>query len=293
MIKDLSNSLKAFLKGEAAAGSELKAATISLGAPNADWRGHGSGLVLDVYLYQVTENKELRTNERHPRPNPDGTTTVVQAPARVECAYVISAWNFATAGAGTTAEPEEQEHRLLSQALAVLLRNPTVPRDYLVGLAKQALDLPVVTAEPGTGIGTSGEYWGSFETYLRPTVDCRVTLALDLLRDLTGPTVTTVEIRPAANAIGAGHAADDARYMIGGVVRAATPAAPPVRDAWVLIVETGRTVVTDEFGRFVAGCLPGGPVTLVARAVGYREGQTVPLQVPQPDGSYDLTLTPL
>jgi Pvc16 N-terminal domain len=286
VIKDLSKSLKAFLKGDAASGSELAAATISLGAPNADWRGQGNGLVLDVYLYQVTENRELRTNERRLRPNPDGTTTVEQAPARVECAYVISAWNFATAGSGTTTEPEEQEHRLLSQALAVLLRNPTVPRTYLVGLASQVLDLPVVTAEPGTGIGTSGEYWGSFETYLRPTLDCRVTLALDLKRDLTGPTVTTVAVR---------HAPDEARYLIGGVVRAATAtaAAVPVPDAWVRIAETGRTVVTDEFGRFVAGHLPGGALTLVARAVGYEEGQPVSLQVPQPDGGYDLTLIPL
>lgn len=284
MIKDLSNSLKAFLKREAATGSELAAATISLGAPNADWRGQGGGLVLDVYLYQVTENRELRTNERRLRPNLDGTTTTEQAPARVECAYVISAWNFATAGTGTTSEPEEQEHRLLSQALAVLLRNPTVPRSYLVGLAAQVLDLPVVTAEPGTGIGTSGEYWGSFETYLRPTIDCRVTLALDLKRDLTGRTVTTVGVR---------HAPDEARYLIGGVVRAATAAAPPVPGAWVRIVETGRTVVTDELGRFVAGHVPGGAITLVARAVGYQQGQPISTQVPQPDGGYDLTLTPL
>jgi hypothetical protein len=283
MIKDLSLSLKALLKGEATPSSALAAATISLGAPDADWRGAASGLVLDVYLYQVMENRELRTNERHLRHNQDGTTTAELAPARVDCAYVISAWNFATATGGT-AEPEEQEQRLLSQALAVLLRNPTVPHRYLVGLANQTVDLPMMAAEPGTGIGTSGEYWGSFDTYLRPTIDCRVTMALDLLRDVTGPTVTTVQVQ---------HAPDEALFLIGGVVRAATSAAAPVPAAWVRVVETGQTVVTDESGRFVLAHLPGGMVTLVARAVGYQEGTPTQVQLPQPDGVYDLTLTPL
>lgn len=283
MIKDLSLSLKALLSGEAPLGSELKSATISLGAPNAAWRGHGSGLVLDVYLYQVTENRELRTTERRVRPNGDGTVTVEQAPARVECAYVLSAWNFATGGAGT-AEPEEQEQRLLGQALAVLMRNPVVPRNRLVGLAAQSIDLPMVTAQPGTGIGTSGDYWGSFETYLRPTVDCRVTLALDLRQDVTGPMVTTAQVT---------YAPGERRYAIGGVVRTSTLPSTGVPDAWVRVAETGATAVTDALGRFVLDRQPEGPATLTARAAGFQVGAPTVVQVPSSDGVYDLTLTPL
>jgi hypothetical protein len=283
VIKDLSLSLKAMLTGEAALGSELAAATISLGAPDADWRSKGSGLMLDVYLYQVSENRELRTNERRIRPNADGTVTVERAPSRVECAYVVSAWSFATVNGGT-AEPEEQEQRLLSQALAVLLRNPEMPRNYLVGLAIQEIDLPVVTAQPGSGIGTSGDYWSSFETHLRPAIDCRVTVALDLKQDVTGPMVTTARVQ---------YAPDEALYLIGGIVRSSTASAP-IAGAWVRAGETGRTVVTDDLGRFVVDRVAGGPLTLAARAVGYQEGTPRLVTVPQePDGLYDLTLTPL
>ncbi|HET7187374.1 MAG TPA: Pvc16 family protein [Gemmatimonadaceae bacterium] len=284
MIKDLSLSLKAMLTGEAAAGSELKAATISLGAPDSEWRGMGNGLVLDVYLYQVSENRELRTNERRVRPNADGSVTVERAPSRVECAYVVSAWSFAAVNGGG-AEPEEQEQRLLSQALAVLLRNPELPRTYLTGLAVQEMDLPVVTAQPGSGIGTSGDYWSSFETHLRPTIDCRVTVALDLRQDVTGPMVTTARVQ---------YAPDESLFLIGGVVRSSVPPSPPIAGAWVRAMETGRTAVTDAMGRFVVDRVSGGPLTLAARAVGFQEGPPRIVNVPQePDGLYDLTLTPL
>lgn len=284
MIKDLSLSLKAMLHGEAAVGSELAAATISLGAPDADWRAKGAGLMLDVYLYQVTENRELRTNERRVRPNADGTVTVERAPARVECAYVISAWSFANVDGGA-AEPEEQEQRLLSQALAVLLRNPDLPRSYLTGLAVQEIDLPIITAQPGSGIGTSGDYWSSFETHLRPTIDCRVTVAVDLLQDVTGPIVTTAHVQ---------YAPDESLYLIGGIVRSSAAPSLPIAGAWVRAAETGRTVVTDDLGRFVVDRVSQGPLTLSARAIGYQEGAPRVLTVPQePDGLYDLTLTPL
>jgi hypothetical protein len=61
----------------------------------------------------------------------------------------------------------------------------------------------------------------------------------------------------------------------------------------VRVVETGQTVVTDDSGCFVLAHLPGGPVTLAVRAVGFQEGTPTQVQVPRPDGVYDLTLTPL
>src|SRR5687767_15468686 len=122
-------------------GSELKTATISFAAPDADWRSTASGLALNVYLYRVTENRELRSNDRRLQSNGDGTVTLALAPARVECSYVVTAWNHVTPGSGGP-EPEAQAHRLLSQALFVLMRNPSVPRFYLVGLAAQAIEPP-------------------------------------------------------------------------------------------------------------------------------------------------------
>ena len=64
MISDLDQTLQRLLAGEAAAGSELATATILFAAPDKDWRAKASGLVLNIYLCRITENRDLRSGER-------------------------------------------------------------------------------------------------------------------------------------------------------------------------------------------------------------------------------------
>lgn len=280
MIEDLDISLDNFLSGEATPGSELAGANISFAVPDKDWRSQGTGLGLDLYLYRVVENRELRSTERRYRTNPDGTVTQVDFPVRVECSYLVTAWNKGAAVPGV--EKEKQEHRLLSQVLRVLFRNPTIPRSYLVGLlAGQELELPMVSAQAADE-AANPDFWSGLETYLRPSITVKITLAMPLGLDVTGPLVTGVTTRTGG----------EQRMTIGGTVWTNAPTPLPIADAWVRVEPTGRTIVTDSQGRFVFQRLSPGPYQLTVRAVGWQEGSRA-ITVPQPDGSYDLTLLPL
>jgi hypothetical protein len=282
VIQELDLSLTNFLKGEARPGSELDGATISFAVPNKEWRDQGAGLQLNVYLYKVMDNRSLRSNERRLRTAADGSVTLEQFPARLECSYLISAWNKGAVIAAV--EREKQEHRLLSQVLYVLWRHPTLPRPYLTpALASQEIDLPVVAAE-AEDTGAMPDFWSGLETYLRPSITCKVTLGLDLARDVSGLMVS-------AAAVGFGGQGEEF-FIIGGTVREAAPPGRGVAGAWVRVNETGRVYVTDRDGRFRIDRIARGAYTLTVRAVGFQEGQR-PAEVPLPGGVYDVSLVPL
>jgi Pvc16 N-terminal domain/CarboxypepD_reg-like domain len=277
VIRDLDTSLKAMLAGEAAPGSELAGATISFAVPDSRWRNAGSGLFLDVYLYKVEEDRELRSNER--RHHVDrGVVMVEPPPVRVACSYLVTAWNMAQPASGS--ELEEQEHRLLSQALDVLLRNPTVPRRYLAGLAGRSLEPPMVSAAPD-GVGASADFWSGLGTYLRPSVTCRVTLAFPAPTDAAGAQVATVRAEVDGEEL----------VTIGGTVRDRRAPAG-IAGVWVRLVETGATTVTDGAGRFLLSPPATGTWTLAVRAVGYREGGG-PVALPHPNATFEVVLDPL
>ena len=79
-------------------------------------------------------------------------------------------------------------------------------------------------------------------------------------------------------------------YTIGGTVRDSNKHA--LASAWVRVTETGQTYVTDEEGQFLISQIVAGNYILTVRAVGFQEGGRS-IQVPQPDGLYDVSLTPL
>lgn len=175
MIRDLDDTIQELLKTRAPAGSELAGADISFDLPDADWRAGVSTLTVNCYLYDIRENLEMRTNEPPLQRSPDGTRAVRrQPPARIDCAYCITAWSPATD------ESVLEEHRLLSQVLLVLLRNPTIPSDVLQGsLVGQIPPYPTVIASPD-GVKNQPEFWGALDQQLKPSLNYVVTLAMIL-----------------------------------------------------------------------------------------------------------------
>jgi hypothetical protein len=280
VIRDLDTSLKALLSGEARPFSELDSATISVTAPDDSWRAAaGTGLHLSVYLCRIEENRELRSNE--PRINVENGWATSEPPAaRIDCTYLISAWNKGTPVAGT--EQELQEHRLLSQALAVLVANPILPELYRIGaLATQEIDPPLLSAQADVAIA-SPDFWSSFDTYSRPAISCRATIALTTSPAISGPAATRLELRIDGDSV----------YVLGGRVLDSSSPAVPVEGADVRVDETGEVAVSGRDGSFYLNRVPAGTYTLTVRAAGFRDGGG-PQIVPSPTANYDVILQPL
>jgi hypothetical protein len=286
MIDDLDASLKAMLSGEATPGSTLATADISFAVPDDTWQSQGSGMQVDVYLYRILDNRELRSNQRSIVMNPDGSVTTQLFPARIECSYIITAWEKGSEVAGIDKEPSE--HALLSQILYILWRNPTLPAKYLTGtLANVELPLPIIAAET-EDMAAKPDFWSALDTYVRPAITCRVTMEMDLNQDIVGSQATTI----IATVLQDGNTSGDVVVEIGGVIRNAAVPTETIPNAWILLDSSLVTYMSDANGMFRIGGIAMGPHTLTVRAVGF--GQAVrSFTVPDPSGIYDVSLTTL
>ena len=116
MIRDLDLTLKSLLSGEAEPGSELSKANITFAMPDEEWQKKGNKLDLNVYLYDIRENRDLRSNERLIERSADGTVTKRKVPPRLDCSFLVTAWNKASVSGddfdlallGKTCEPLRQ-----------------------------------------------------------------------------------------------------------------------------------------------------------------------------------------
>ncbi|HTV91900.1 MAG TPA: Pvc16 family protein [Verrucomicrobiae bacterium] len=287
MINDLDTSLKAMLQGEAAAGSSLASATISFSVPDTTWQGQGTGMQLDVYLYRVIDNRELRSNQRFTSYNSDGTTTTTLFPSRIECSYIISAWDKGSEVEGMEKEPDE--HELLSDVIWVLWRNPTMPTKYLTGTLTSAyLALPIF-ADETEDMAAKPDFWSGLDTYVRPAITCRITIEMDLDNAITGVQATMIGMvtEQLAGAIDQTQTA-----IIGGTIRNATTPTTVIPNAWILLDASMQTYLSDENGQFVIPSIAFGSHTMTVRAIGYAQA-IQSFTVPSPSGIYDVSLTPI
>jgi hypothetical protein len=286
MIDDLDKSLKAMIQGEATPGSSLATAEITFSVPDDEWQSEGTGMQLDVYLYRILDNRDLRSNQRSTVRNPDGSVTTQLFPARLECSYLITAWNKASDVPGVDKEPGE--HALLDQLIYVLWRNPTMPPQYLTGsIANPELPLPIVAAET-EDMAAKPDFWSALDTYVRPAITCRITVEMDLNQNVVGPQATTISTSVLPN----GNAPGDSFVLIGGIVRNATAPTETIANAWILLDSSLVTYTSDTDGAFRIGGISLGPHTLTVRAVGFAQGVRS-FNVPDPSGIYDISLTPL
>ena len=236
---------------------------------------------LDCYLYEINEDRELRSVAPVLQRNIDGTIGKMLPSPRIKLSYCITAWSPAqqTPGGG----PQLDEHTLLSQVLEVLFKYPTLPAGVLQGTLTGQDPLPYTTVVlPDTSKSTS-DFWSAIGGELRPSIDYKVTVSLTYQVPSTGPMVTTIVTS---------FGSEGPFYTIGGTVRDSSTPPNALASAWVRVNETGQTYVTDENGNFLIEQIAAGTYTLTVRAVGFKEGGRS-IRVPQPDGLYNVSLTPL
>lgn len=167
MIKDLDKSLEVLLKSEMA-----QQADISFEQPKRNWRGQankGGRALINLFLYDVRENKSLRTHQ-HWSQDATGRLAIQNGhkkrmPYRLDCAYLLSAW---------AADPQD-EHELLSDCLAALLRTPVLPLKVLQGGLQQSLDVPLRLA--GTDeLASMTDLWSALGNEFHVAVPIIVTI---------------------------------------------------------------------------------------------------------------------
>jgi hypothetical protein len=283
MIRDLSSTLQAVLSDPALATPfpELSKALIAFDRPDDNFKP--AQTTMDLFLFDVRENLELRSNEpKIERLN--GQAVVHRAPTRVACTYLVTAWPVG----GTDLVLQEQ--RLLSQTFQVFSMYPKIPASFLKGkLVGQEPPLPMMATHPDE-LKNPAEFWTAIGNKMRASVTVTVTISMEVFAPETAPITKTALVRlgerTAADAQTLNPLTKMEFYRIGGKV---TSSGSAVAGAMVAVAGAGLSARTDGDGEFVLGAMAAGAYQLNVQS--NATSKQVNITVPAAAGSnYDVQL---
>ena len=173
MFDDLDNTLQQLLKRQLPA-SVVSQVTITFAAPDAQFPPTTVTLpAIDLFLYDVRENRELRNNEWLVERRSNGSATKTRAPVRIDCSYLITAW-----ASQSSTTPTQDEHHLLGEVMKVLLRFQTLPAAILQGsLQGQEPPLPTTALQPGR-LQSISDFWQTLGGRPRAALTYMVTIGV-------------------------------------------------------------------------------------------------------------------
>jgi hypothetical protein len=269
-LADLDDTIRALLKRELTQhGIDVE---IAFDAPDKEWSGALNNPTINAFLYDLRESKDHRPIEWEVEQAKNGTREL-RPPLMLEASYALTAW----------ARAVEDEHRLLSQLLAVLHAYPRLPQELLRGsLTEQRFPLSTKIAQPKSD--GKADFWSSIGGTYKASLDYAVTLACDPGTVLErGPEVRTRTVRMLQKDGPRGSMIE--LHRSGGSVHSADGA--PVSNAWVVLEEAGQWTESDAAGHFQFDRLPPGKYTCVVRA---RDGQEARGELTAPGPGADITL---
>ncbi len=271
MINDLDETIKQLLIKKGAL--DPAAIDISFEAPDREWKASLSKPAVNVYLYDLHENHQLRATDWSIEQDANGMATRKKNADRIDLAYLITVW----------ANAVEDEHRLLWHTLLTLFRYPTLPEELLQGqLAGQKYPIKTITAQPDGLLKNPADFWGALDNQLRPAIIYTVTLPLDLDITFTAPIVKTktVEVKGPDGVV-------EQLVQIAGTVRTAGKRDKVIPEAMVVAKEVRQTAKTDKEGHYVFPKLPLGKHTIQVIIPGRKVWETT---LAVPSKNYDLEI---
>lgn len=270
MLTTLHNMLERMLYERGGLPDEVQ---VSFERPTREWVESQLRPTLNLFLFDIQENMELRTRQPQTTRGENGAQTRFP-PRRFELRYLVTAF---------AAEPAD-EHLIIWRVLAVLARFVHLPEE-LVPAEWNRPEAPLVArvANADAPVRPS-DLWGALELPPRPALIYTLIAPLDLEIAFSAPLVLTRSLRYAQRS--RPDLLPDpapAPLRLGGVVRGRD--GQPLRGARVGIEGRASETLTDAEGRFALGGLRPGNATL--RVVG--PGGAIAIRtVEVPGKEYDL-----
>lgn len=187
MLDDLDKTLRELLKRElppAFANYE-----VTFCAPNPEFINKLTLPAINLFLYDVRENLELRETEWIVSRQSNGTALRQRPPVRVDCSYVVTVW---------TQDPTDwqTEHQILGEVMQALFRHRVLPEMILQGKLREQSPIPRSLALRPTQLQSMGEFWQAMGGKPKPALNYTVTIAVPIFQQDadTVPLVTNSQI---------------------------------------------------------------------------------------------------
>ena len=274
MFADLDESIRQLLiqRGNLDSGE----VDIAFDLPSREWAAGVSKPTLNLYLYDIRECYDLKNPAPWvTRQGPNNTAIKSRPDVRVDLTYCVTAF----------ANAVEDEHRLLTRALITLFQNPNLPPELLQG-AVAGQEIRTFTAQPDGVMQSPADFWGALDNDMKPSIDYRVTLRIDLSQEIPVGLALTSQFKLGLKVNGnEAVSVVELPMQIGGTIHQSDHPEQGIPGASVTLLERGLDATTDERGRYTFSGVPAGSYTLVVLAPGVDE-QRREIQVPS--GSYDV-----
>ncbi|QTR03277.1 DUF4255 domain-containing protein [Saccharothrix algeriensis] len=179
---------------------------LAFDAPTKEWTARRNAPTVNVFLYDLREDLSRRNAGAHDVYGDDGALLGRRGAARwFELTYLVTAW---------TNRPQD-EHRLLSDALACLVRRERLDPGWLTGsLAELGLAVELQVAAPSSDTRAVSEVWSALGGELKPSITITVTSPLAGDWTPAGPLVTEgMVLRGAPAAPAGGASSGDVRRL--------------------------------------------------------------------------------
>lgn len=272
MLDDLDETLKRLLIEELPRVTEKIEADgfdIRFDVPNREFKARLSKPTLNLYLYNIQENRDLRGKvwEIDRR---NGTVATRRPPVPLDCSYMVTAWS----------NEVEDEHRLLTGAARVLFRNPVVPQEVLQGALADHIEIRTLVAQP-VDFKDIVDLWSVLDNDLRASVRVTVTVPLELDVEDISPITSGKEVR--TQDPGWTPPSTAPMRMTGRLVRQGRPV------AGARVRADSSSAITNKKGEFVLREVRPGRKTVLVLA----DGQLHQLEADLPgEGVLELPETP-
>lgn len=213
MIDDIDRTINALLVRELPA-DLVSQIDISFAAPDSSFPPQSVTLpAIDIFLYDIRENLEVRSSERMISKQTSNTKTSLQKlPVHVSYSYLITAWS------GSTSSPDQDEHRLLGAVLQVLLRYQTLPPEILQGRLANITPLPKVHVIQSDTLQGRGEYWQSLGGRPKAFINYMLTVPMYAFEPITDVPLITDAQGGLKNGFGSGKETSRHQVAIAGSV---------------------------------------------------------------------------
>jgi hypothetical protein len=273
MLADLDETLRNLLREELEVHG-FEGVDIAFDAPAREWSGQLSKPTVNVFLYDLREAEQLRTSEWS-RMHRDGRTFESRPPMVMEASYAVTAWTQAV----------EDEHRLLSQVLAIFFAYPEIPQARLNGrLANGSQQWPI-KARIGQGKGEKSDFWSAVGGQYKVSLDLVIRLSVESGARLErGPEVRTQTIRTQMSDAPPGRTVLEMHRSAG---RVKNKKGEPLANVWVTLPDVGTWTASKADGRFNFDRLPPGRHRLLARTADGREADS---HIEVPGAGVDLVI---
>ncbi|WP_305783856.1 DUF4255 domain-containing protein [Symbioplanes lichenis] len=160
MIDEVDTALQGLLTGETLAGTDIQ---VAFDAPTKDWAARRTAPTVNLFLYDIQEDTELRQHGTMAEYDAEGVLVAEHEPPRYfALSYLVTAWT----------NRAQDEHRILSILLAGLVRHDAVPPDRLGGtLASMEIPVRLSVAMPPARDRGLADIWTAVGGNLKPSLD--------------------------------------------------------------------------------------------------------------------------